>query len=201
MPLRKIKNISFLASLAVHLLVIMIFYVISFPVHLNEAEFVTVGFGTFGKASKLKTVINRSSKKEKVKLPAIKHPSKNSAAITKKAKKKKLKKKKKEKEKSQQQFLGNYGFQIDFGGKGIRKIYSYQLPAYPSGVSKNIDIKLRFSILPDGTVANIFPLIKADTRLEMAAINSLRQWRFEPIPKNQKQIVQTAVIVFPYRVQ
>ena len=68
----------------------------------------------------------------------------------------------------------------------MRKIYSYSLPSYPEGVSKEIDVKLKFTILPDGTVGKILPLIKADTRLELAAINSLRQWRFEPLPENRK---------------
>lgn len=96
---------------------------------------------------------------------------------------------------------GSFGYDIDWGGKGQRKIYSYILPAYPQGVEKEIDIRLRFSIMPDGTVGIIVPLIKADTRLENAAINSLRQWRFEPLDQNQKQVSQTAVIVFPYRLQ
>ncbi|MFO7448163.1 MAG: energy transducer TonB [Ignavibacteriaceae bacterium] len=96
---------------------------------------------------------------------------------------------------------GSFGFDIDFGGKGTRKIYNYALPDYPEGVGKEIDIRLRFSIRPDGTVGTIFPLQKADTRLENAAINSLRQWRFEPLSPNQKQSEQTAVIVFPYRLQ
>lgn len=96
---------------------------------------------------------------------------------------------------------GKFGFEIDFGGRGIRKIFSYSLPEYPSGVSKEIDVKLKFSILPDGTVGKIIPLIKADSRLELAAINSLRQWRFEPLPNNQKVIEQFAVIIFPFRLQ
>ncbi len=41
---------------------------------------------------------------------------------------------------------GNFGFEIDFGGKGKRKIYSYSLPTYPEGVSKEIDVKLKFTI-------------------------------------------------------
>lgn len=96
---------------------------------------------------------------------------------------------------------GSFGYDIDWGGQGQRKIYSYIVPAYPAGVDKEIDIRLRFTIMPDGTVGTIIPLIKADTRLENAAINSLRQWRFEPLSPNQKQIGQTAVIVFPYRLQ
>jgi outer membrane biosynthesis protein TonB len=44
-------------------------------------------------------------------------------------------------------------------------------------------------------------MIKADARLEAAAINSLRRWRFEPLPESGKDIIQSAVIVFPYRLR
>ncbi len=96
---------------------------------------------------------------------------------------------------------GNFGFDIDWGGKGTRKIYSFILPQYPDGVKKEVNIKLQFTILPDGTVGTIIPKMKADTRLENAAINSLRQWRFEALSSSQRQVEQTAVIVFPYRLQ
>ena len=96
---------------------------------------------------------------------------------------------------------GSFGFDINWGGKGIRKIYSYSLPQYPEGVKKEVDIKLQFTILPDGTIGTIIPKIKADTKLENAAINSLRQWRFEALDGSQKQVEQTAVIIFPYRLQ
>jgi protein TonB len=96
---------------------------------------------------------------------------------------------------------GEFGFDIDWGGKGTRKIYSFILPQYPDGVKKEVNIKLQFTILPDGTVGTIIPKIKADTRLENAAINSLRQWRFEALSSRQKQVEQTAVIIFPYRLQ
>jgi TonB family protein len=93
----------------------------------------------------------------------------------------------------------NSGFDIQWGGNGTRKIYSYIIPDYPEGVKKEIDIRLKFIIKPDGTVGKIFLLSKADTRLENAAINSLWQWRFEPLTANQVQVDQTAVIIFPYR--
>lgn len=96
---------------------------------------------------------------------------------------------------------GGFGFELDFGGGGKRKIYSYTLPEYPDGVSKEIDLKMRFTIMADGTVTNIFPVIKADGRLEQAAVNSLKQWRFEPLPSKAKQMAQTVVITFPYRLQ
>ncbi len=96
---------------------------------------------------------------------------------------------------------GSFGFDIEWGGMGTRKIYSYSLPSYPDGVNKEIDIRLRFTIKPDGTVGSILLLTKADTRLENAAINSLWQWRFEPLSPTQPQNEQTAVIVFPYRLR
>jgi outer membrane biosynthesis protein TonB len=96
---------------------------------------------------------------------------------------------------------GGAGFDIQWGGNGTRKIYSYIIPDYPEGVNKEIDIRLKFTIKPDGTVGSIFLLTKADTRLENAAINSLWQWRFEPLSANQGQGDQSAIIVFPYRLQ
>ncbi len=96
---------------------------------------------------------------------------------------------------------GSFGFDIDWGGKGIRKIYYFKLPKYPEGVQKEVDVKLQFTILPDGTIGTIIPKIKADTRLENAAINSLRKWRFEALDPSQKQVEQSAVIIFPYRLR
>ncbi|MGE5364386.1 MAG: TonB family protein [Bacteroidota bacterium] len=90
------------------------------------------------------------------------------------------------------------GYSINFGGS-IRKIYSYTIPKYPDGVNKQADIRIRFSIMPDGSVSNIIVLTKADRRLEMAAVNSLRRWRFAPLGAGQKQAEQTATIVFPFR--
>lgn len=96
---------------------------------------------------------------------------------------------------------GSFGFDIDWGGKGKRQIWSYPLPKYPAGVYKEIDIKIMFTIKPDGSVGSTRLLTKADTKLENAALNSLRQWRFEPLSSSQKQMEQTAIIVFPYRLQ
>lgn len=107
----------------------------------------------------------------------------------------------KEAQGNQSQGEGSFGFDIDWGGKGKRQIWSYPLPKYPAGVYKEIDIKIMFTIKPDGSVGSTRLLTKADTKLENAALNSLRQWRFEPLSVSQKPIEQTAVIVFPYRLQ
>jgi TonB family protein len=95
----------------------------------------------------------------------------------------------------------NGKFAIDFKGERSRAIYSYTLPVYPNGVEKEADIVMKITIEPDGTISNIFPLIKADSRLEIAAIEALRNWRFEPLPEEMPQVIQEAVVVFPYRLQ
>jgi protein TonB len=55
--------------------------------------------------------------------------------------------------------------------------------------------------MPDGSVGRIIPIIKADTELEAAAMNSLRQWRFEPLPEGAKKNPQSVSITFPFRLQ
>jgi len=226
---RNEKKLSWIISVGIHLVLAAVLFLITVSAESEPDEFVTVGFGTYGhvsksgvkgnKVNKTKSVSKppRTKKKEKPKLKKVELPkaaAKTDVSIIKEKKKKSKSKaetsvksistkKAKVKKGSEKTGTdeGNTGFKIDFGGRGIRKIYSYTLPKYPSGVSKEIDIKLRFTILPDGTVAKVFPLIKADARLESASISSLRQWRFEPLPKELKQIEQKAVIVFPYRLR
>lgn len=223
------RNISYLFSFAFHLLLILILMIVKFSVEPEEAEYVTIGFGsgmsmgspgplgndqiTEKENLKEEKQLPKNEDQKKVELPEAKN--KDVDNVITEANKKKNKesveadkiKPLNEKDKKAKgsevagEGEGGFGFEIDFGGKGTRKIYSYNLPEYPEGVSKEIDVKLRFTILPDGTVGKIFPLIKADARLELASINSLRQWRFEPLPPNAKQVEQTVVIIFPYRLQ
>ncbi|MFA3781559.1 TonB family protein [Melioribacteraceae bacterium 4301-Me] len=225
------QNISYLISFGFHLALLLIFMAINFSTQTENTEYITVGFGSFGNpglsgaagksaqqrdevAEIEKQKVQTDKEEKKVELPkTVNFDQQNPipAASNKKEKEEKtaIEKvkplKKTESESRGEEFagsrFGSFGFQIDFGGKGIRKIYSYILPQYPEGVSKEIDVKLKFTIMPDGTVGKIFPLIKADAKLEMAAINSLRQWRFEPLPPNAKQIEQSVVITFPYRLK
>lgn len=226
------KKISYLISIGLHLILMLLFLFVEFNIEQLHDDFVTVGFGTFGNIStagaegikpkeeqkipEIKKEESEVKKEEKeVDLPEVINKTdepiitetddNEEKEVTFNENVKPIVEETKPSETSGKEKVGegtgNFGFEIDFGGKGIRKIYSYILPEYPEGVSKEIDVKLRFTILSDGTVGNIFPLIKADARLETAAINSLRQWRFEPLPESGKNITQTAVIVFPYRLR
>lgn len=223
------RTLSYIASFAIHVLMIILFAFISFSVGMEEDEYVTIGFGsglsmgsagpygvdpiTEKKVPKEEKKITKAEEQKKVELPESKNRDKDNLVLEADKKKQKesveaekIKPLNNDQNKTkgtepEGEGEGGFGFELDFGGKGMRKIYSYSLPDYPEGVSKEIDVKLRFTILPDGTVGKIFPLIKADARLELAAINSLRQWRFEPLPLRVKQIEQTVVITFPYRLQ
>lgn len=215
----RFKKYSYIISFIIHLAFILIFALVSLRPELKEDEFVTISFGTISKRGSTgekknppkvkqeeKKVETKKPKEEEVKLPEVKNVDKNNVVPEKKEDKKEEKKEEKKTVDNEDleadelnEELGQYGIEFDWGGKAVRKIYSWDIPSYPDGVSKEIDVRLRFTILPDGTVGRIIPLRKADTKLESAAIRSLRKWRFEPLQSNKKQINQTAVISFPFR--
>ncbi len=85
-----------------------------------------------------------------------------------------------------------YGFgDIEWGGGGNRIVVSKHLPKFPRGVNTAAQIKLRFEVMPDGTVRKIIPLQKADPELEAAAINALKKWRFN---KLESDVVMVGII-------
>ncbi len=48
-------------------------------------------------------------------------------------------------------------------------------------IERDVEIKLRFTVLPDGSVDRILPYTKADIELEQLAIVLLQQYKFEPL--------------------
>jgi protein TonB len=226
-----VRNFSFSISIIFHLIVFGLLLLVKFSSDIPDEQPVEVSFGNTGMpgssgamgnqldniAQVAKQNDEKDSKDKSEELKDTEVPKALNQAgedVIKQADKKKDKSSKKNNSNltansninaegmgNQTNGTGSFGYGIDWGGQGQRKIYSYIVPAYPEGVTKEIDIRLKFTIMPDGTVGNIIPLIKADTRLESSAINSLRQWRFEPLAPSQKKIEQTAVIVFPYRLR
>lgn len=228
---QNVSRVSYSASVIFHLILLLLFLLINLSYEYKTKDYVELSFGVLGGAgssgatgTEFDEVLEKAELQEKditknknlevkeVELPKAKNT--DFSDITPAQKDKEVKKetiKQTEQRVSENatgdkkgnlnQGTGDFGFHFEGGGLGTRKIYSYVIPAYPEGVNKEIDIRLKFTIKPDGTVGSIFLLSKADTRLENAAINSLWQWRFEPLNANQVQGDQTAVIVFPYRLQ
>lgn len=102
--------------------------------------------------------------------------------------------------------LGDKGFgpgagyglgDIEWGGGGNRIVLYKVLPKYPSGYNVNAQIKLKFTVSPDGVVTSIVPLQKGDPVLERAAIEALRQWRFNRLKENREMY---GIITFTFKV-
>ncbi|MBI5022484.1 MAG: energy transducer TonB [Ignavibacteriales bacterium] len=93
------------------------------------------------------------------------------------------------------------GYSIDWGGNGSRRLLSGRLPKYPSGTDKEMPVRLEFSVLSDGTVSNVVPVMKSDELLERAAIAALQTWRFDPLPSQIEQKVQVGKITFKFVLQ
>lgn len=229
MQIKEPRNISYLVSVSFHIILAIIFMFVKMSDDLSYEEYLLVGFGSgsgLGNPSAIGTTktineeksetdknLNLKEKLKKIDLPKARQTDENNILAQTEMKKEKTEivdskvkplikgENKKTGSEIGGEGDGGFGFELDFGGRGVRRIYSYNLPEYPEGVAKEIDVKLRFTILPDGTVSKIIPLIKADAKLEFTAINSLKQWRFEPLPTNAKQVEQIVVITFPYRLQ
>ena len=92
-------------------------------------------------------------------------------------------------------------FEIE-GEVESRKILSNTLPEYPTGLNKNARIKIAFEVLPDGSVSatGMVPVRKENAVLEELAMNSLKLWRFSPLPEGNNQH-QKGIITFVFRVK
>jgi protein TonB len=228
---QNVTRVSYSASVIFHLILLLLFLLINLTFEYTSKEYVELSFGVLGgtgssgsKGTAFDEVLEKAELQDKnitkdknlevkeVELPKAKNTDVSDVSPAQKDKEVKKETVKQTEERESEnatgdkkgnlnEGTGDFGFHFEGGGLGTRKIYSYVIPAYPDGVNKEIDIRLKFTIKPDGTVGSIFLLSKADTRLENAAINSLWQWRFEPLNTNQVQGDQTAVIVFPYRLQ
>ncbi len=88
-------------------------------------------------------------------------------------------------------------FKIE-GEASHRQILSKVLPAYPKGYHGEGVVKLKFTVLPNGLVGDVLPLVKADPVLEKVTIDAFQQWRFSPIPSDKPQKTASGVITFRY---
>lgn len=87
-------------------------------------------------------------------------------------------------------------YSLEWTGGGTRSKISGELPTYPKGVSVSAQIRLQLTVLPDGSVATVIPIQKAEPRLETVAINEVKKWKFEPLDQRYPQIEQTCIVTF-----
>jgi hypothetical protein len=83
---------------------------------------------------------------------------------------------------------------LDIRGPSAGRKVSYLPPPLPSKPPVDGDCLLKFWIFPDGTVGKIVPLVQGDTQVAAAAIDQIKKFRFEPLPKGVPQVEQWGVI-------
>ena len=83
----------------------------------------------------------------------------------------------------------------------VRDILYDPLPKYPEGLDKEARIKIRITVLPNGTIGDLIPLQKADATLESETMKTLRLWRLSPLKSTDPQLNQTAIITFRFVLQ
>jgi TonB family protein len=79
-----------------------------------------------------------------------------------------------------------------------RTILKKVVPQYPEGLQKEAVVRIRFTVLPNGLVGEMVPLLKSDPTLERISLEALRQWRFNPLDENDEQVTQQGIITFRY---
>jgi len=97
--------------------------------------------------------------------------------------------------------IGDEPFIIDGEIKG-REIVFNPLPEYPEGLNKNAAIRIRFTVLFDGSVSSsgMVPVRKENSVLEELTMKTLRLWRFSPLPEGDLR-EQSGIITFRYQVE
>lgn len=85
---------------------------------------------------------------------------------------------------------------IEWGGGGNRVVLFKKIPNYPPGVNTGAQIRIKFTVSSDGFVTSMIPMQKGDPALERAAMDALRQWRFNPLKENKEMY---GIITFRFR--
>ncbi|MEJ5305084.1 MAG: TonB family protein [Ignavibacteria bacterium] len=215
---------AFIISFLLHTVLLIFFSFVTLGTTIEELEYVTVDFGSPGSgkmgesplSEKANTALEEQKEiseesKQKVETPKIRQefdeviqknnkPEEDKRKIERAKQSENISRNVSKNSEGDQPF-GSSGYSFDWGGRGTRKILRWEKPKFPEGVQKEIDIKIKFTILPDGSVVSPVPLIKADTQLEDAAIQALKTWKFEPLRPNQIQFEQTVIITIPYRLE
>lgn len=79
-----------------------------------------------------------------------------------------------------------------------RTILKEVIPEYPEGLQRNATVEIQFNVYPDGRVGEMIIVKKDEAILEELSLESLSQWRFNPIPQD---VVQKGKITFIYQLK
>jgi len=81
---------------------------------------------------------------------------------------------------------------------GDREILADPLPGFPDGINREVVLRMRITVLPNGTMGEIIPLQKGDVTLENVTIQALKKWRFNSLEQSAPQVSQNGIITFRF---
>lgn len=71
-------------------------------------------------------------------------------------------------------------------------------PEPENRTNQEATIRVRIEVDPDGNVVRILPIIRMNPELEREVMNTLRDWRFSPLPSGVPQENQVGIITFRF---
>ncbi len=66
-------------------------------------------------------------------------------------------------------------------------------------IDRDIEIEVKFYVLPNGQVKEVIPLIKGDTQLENIAIRYMKSWIFVPLSQDVEQVEQWGTLKIKFK--
>ena len=87
------------------------------------------------------------------------------------------------------------------GDAAKRSILKQVIPEYPEGLQKEAIVRIRFTVLPNGSVGQTIPVQKGDPVLDEITMQALRKWRFNPLSPGAGQQKAEGIITFRYELQ
>lgn len=84
------------------------------------------------------------------------------------------------------------------GEAADRTIIMKVIPQYPSNIHQEATVKIRFTVLPNGLIGEMIPIIKSHPLMEKITLEAFKQWRFNALPPQVPQIPEQGTITFKY---
>ena len=82
-----------------------------------------------------------------------------------------------------------------------RDIINDPPPGYPAGINVEGKIRIKITVLPDGTVGELILVQKLNATLESETLKTLKSWRFSPLKPTDPPINQTARITYNFELK
>jgi TonB family protein len=82
-----------------------------------------------------------------------------------------------------------------------RKLIHFKKPDYPEKESENTEVRLGIQANPDGTIKTLNVIKTGGLSFDNSAIEAVREWRFQPLAPDVKQTVQSGIVTIYFEVK